>query len=186
MEDPASEVEGVVRALVDKPTLQRQAETLHKFFTPNVAFYHLYINTSLGLENLLAIYQIAQLFLNYSGVDFHNVVYDEERDSIAVRMTVYIRPWVQLWRTTPLQFFTLLELEDVIVNGKKVKKIRVQRDYFIRSPIVQLIPIVGEIYNSDSLRFLLGNAQSLFAQFFLWLLTLLFPSLAQVPSHGKQ
>jgi len=30
-------------------------------------------------------------------------------------MTVYIRPWLQLWRTIPLQFFTLLELEDVIV-----------------------------------------------------------------------
>jgi len=41
MEDPASEVEGVMRALVDKPTLQRRAETLHKFFTLDVEFYHL-------------------------------------------------------------------------------------------------------------------------------------------------
>lgn len=71
---------------------------------------------SLGKETLW----FTQLLISlcdgiYSGVDFHNVVYDKERDSIAVRMTVYIRPWVQLWRTIPLQFFTLLELEDVIV-----------------------------------------------------------------------
>jgi len=64
---------------------------------------------------------------------------------------------------------------DAIQNGKTVKKIRVQRDYFIRSPIVQLIPIVGELYNSDWLRFLLGNTQALLAQFFLWLLTLVLP-----------
>jgi len=50
-----------------------------------------------------------------SGVDFHDIVYDDERNSVAVRMTVYIRPWLQLWRTTPLQLFALLELEDVIV-----------------------------------------------------------------------
>lgn len=39
--------------------------------------------------------------------------------------------------------------------------IRVQRDYFIRSPIVQLIPSVGEIYNSDNFRFLLSNTQAI-------------------------
>lgn len=48
-------------------------------------------------------------------MDFYNIVYAEERDTLAVRMTVYTRPWLQLRRTTPLQFFTLLELEDVIV-----------------------------------------------------------------------
>lgn len=65
MEDPANEVEGVVRALVDKPTLLRQAKTLKKYFTNDVEFYHFYINTSCGLRALTAIYQIAQLFLNY-------------------------------------------------------------------------------------------------------------------------
>jgi hypothetical protein len=50
-----------------------------------------------------------------SGVDFHNIVYDASRNDIAVRATVYIRPWLLLWRTVPLQLFILLELEDVIV-----------------------------------------------------------------------
>lgn len=53
--------------------------------------------------------------INCSGVDFHNIVYDEVRNSLAVRMTVYIRPWLLLWRTINLELFALLELEDVIV-----------------------------------------------------------------------
>lgn len=65
MEDPANEVEGLVRALVDEPTLQRQAQTLRKFFTNDVEFYHFYINTNCGLRALIAIYQMSHLFLNY-------------------------------------------------------------------------------------------------------------------------
>ena len=52
-----------------------------------------------------------------SGVDFHNILYDAEANAIAVRMTVYIRPWVLLMHTIPLKFNTLLELEDVVVVG---------------------------------------------------------------------
>lgn len=68
-------------------------------------------------------------------------------------------------------------------NGKTVKKIRVQRDYFIRSPLVQYIPIVGEIYNSDTIRFVLGNTQALIVQFFLWLFALFLPSMLP-PKHA--
>lgn len=115
MEDPAREAEGLVRALVDKPTLRRQDETLRRYFTDDVEFYHLYINTNMGLRTLIAIYQMAQLLLNYSGVDFHNVSYDKVKNTLAIRMTVFIRPWLLLGRTTPLQLFSLLELEDVVV-----------------------------------------------------------------------
>jgi len=132
MEDPLNEVEGVIRACVDHPTLQRQAETLKKYCTNDVEFYHFYINLNSGVRGLIAMYNLAQLWLNYSGVDFYNIVYDADRNSIAVRCQVYIRPWLLLWRTTPLQFLILFELEDAIVNGKPVKKVKVQRDYFIK------------------------------------------------------
>lgn len=65
MEDPAAEAEGVVRALVDKPTLQRQADTVHAYFTPDAELYHFYINCNLGLQALVTIFQMAQLVLNY-------------------------------------------------------------------------------------------------------------------------
>jgi hypothetical protein len=181
MEDPASEVAGVVRALVDKPTLRRQAETLKKYATDDVEFYHFYANVNAGLRALIAIYQAAQFFLNYSGVDFHNIVYDADKNDVAVRMTVYVRPWILLWLPVPLRLFVLLELQDVIVNGKTVKKIRVQRDYFIRAPIVEFIPIVGQVYDSTSLRFVGGNFLALFIQFVQWLVSFLFP-----PKYWKE
>jgi hypothetical protein len=65
MEDPAREVEGVIRALVVKPTLQQQKETLEKYFTEDVELYHFVINLNTGLKALIAIYQVAELLLNY-------------------------------------------------------------------------------------------------------------------------
>lgn len=117
MEDPENEVKLLVRGLVDKPTLRRQGEVLKKYFTPDVEFYHMHLNTNTGLKALIAIYQMANFFLNYSGVEFHTIVYDEPHNYIAVRMTVRIRPWLLLWRTIPLKMFALLELQDVIVVG---------------------------------------------------------------------
>ena len=75
MEDPLNEMEGVVRGCVDKPTLRRQAQTLKKYFTEDVKFYHFYINLNTGLRSVIAIYQMAQLMLNYrfviSPFDYH-------------------------------------------------------------------------------------------------------------------
>ncbi|KAH8944312.1 hypothetical protein BDL97_13G104100 [Sphagnum fallax] len=117
MEDPRTDIEYVVRGLVEKPTLRRQAAVLHKYFTPDVQFYHFYINTN--------------------GVD--------------------TRPWLSLGATVSLKFNTLLQLEDWRVEGgKTVKKIKVQKDYFLRAPTLQFIPIFGRIYDSDTIRFILG------------------------------
>ena len=58
MEDPKREIVDVVRALVTQPTLQQQADTLRKYFSPDVRFYHYYIDT-LGLEDLIAVYQVS-------------------------------------------------------------------------------------------------------------------------------
>jgi hypothetical protein len=58
-----------------------------------------------------------------------------------------------------------------------LKKIKIQRDYFIRSPLVQLIPVIGEIYDSEELRFVLGDITSFlflfFKSLFFWFLRLL-------------
>lgn len=55
-------------------------------------------------------------------------------------MTVALTRWIVMWQ-----------------NGKTLKKIRVQRDYAIRSPLVQAIPLIGKIYDSDTLRFWGGD-----------------------------
>ncbi len=112
MEDPRSDIEYVVRGLVEKPTLRRQAALLHKYFTPDVQFYHFYINTNGGLRDLTAIYQFAELAVNYQGVVFHRILYDDTQNCLALEMTVDTQPWLSLGATASLKFFTLLQLED--------------------------------------------------------------------------
>lgn len=41
-----------------------------------------------------------------------------------------------------------------------MKKIKVQRDYFQRSPLLSNFPIFGRIYDSDRLRTLIGTLQA--------------------------
>ncbi len=50
-----------------------------------------------------------------------------------------------------------------------MKKIKVQKDYFLRAPTLQLIPILGQIYDSDTIRFILGW---MLATFFVFARTL--------------
>ena len=57
MEDPKKEIIDVVRALVTQPTLQQQADTLRTYFSPDVRFYHYFIDT-VGVEDLIAVYQV--------------------------------------------------------------------------------------------------------------------------------
>lgn len=113
MQNPAKEIQDVVRGLVEQPTLQRQAAVLQKYFTQDVQFHHFYINTTGGLKDLTAIYQMAELIGNYQGVEFQNVIYDRTENALVLRMTVFVRPFRVLPRTG-LKFLTLLELEDHI------------------------------------------------------------------------
>ena len=114
MEDPARDVEGLLHALLDNPTLLQQEETLRRYFTEDVEFYHFYVN-SRGLSTLIALYHVGQLLGNYSGVVVHALVYDEVKNSVAIRITVFLRPMFTFFQRTPLQLSVWLELEDVVV-----------------------------------------------------------------------
>lgn len=58
-------MEEIVSALVDKPTLRRQSETLRMYFTAEMEFYNPYINSNMGLQALITIYQMAHVAVNY-------------------------------------------------------------------------------------------------------------------------
>lgn len=111
MQDPEKEIKHVVRGLVEKPTLERQAAVLKKYFTEDVVFTHFLINSTGGLKDLSAIYQMAELIANYQSVEFQKIVYDERANAITLRMSVYVRPFFFLPQVA-LKFLTLLELED--------------------------------------------------------------------------
>ncbi|KAJ7560502.1 hypothetical protein O6H91_04G132600 [Diphasiastrum complanatum] len=161
MQDPKREIRDVLRGLVDKPSLRKQAEILRYYFTPDCKFYHFYINIGSGVEDLICIYQLAELASNYEDVDIYKVLYDEVENALAVHCVVYVRPWGYFLRKIAFDIFVLLELEDwPTEDGKVVKKIRVQRDYFERAPFIVAIPIIGDIYASQTLRFLIGLLQA--------------------------
>jgi len=176
MENPKEDVLNVVRTLVTKPTLAGQAETIRRFFSPDVRFYHYYIDT-VGREELIAIYQFAELVVSYQRVVFDHVAYDEDSDLVVLHMRVYVRPMMRFWIETYFEFITMLELEDVPTeNGnargfvaavaetltprRPLKRIKVQRDYFERQPILVALPIIGDIYKSEELRFIVGRFQA--------------------------
>ena len=270
MEDPKNDIQDVVRGLVNTPTLMRQAAVLQKYFTEDVKFYHFLINTNGGREDLTAIYQMAEVGLNYQKVEFQNILYDEQANAIALHMTIYVRPWFLLCTLKTLSFFTLLELEDFTIEvdgssfspstvhmyqliwswscrlhlclwsgsevcavhvlqnespvgpsvyvglstgcfsfkllphldvllsdiescgnaqtatwivpylfdpqgGKRVKKIKVQRDYVERGPLLSMIPIFGSIYASDIIRTFIGEVQAKVFEAIRAVLYLAFP-----------
>ena len=72
MEDTKKEIVDIVRALVTKPTLQHQADTLRKYFSPDVKFYHYYIDT-IGIEDLIAVYQVRPTSISMQQIHFLNM-----------------------------------------------------------------------------------------------------------------
>lgn len=149
----------MIRALVCKPTLERQEEVLRRYFTPDVQFFHFNIDNK-GLANLIASYQMTELLVNYQDVTFHHIAYDEGQHILAVHMTVQVRALPKFFVKDSLRFHMLLELEQRQdpVDGRNKHYIRVQRDFFVRDPLVQLLPVIGTVYNSGKLRLLLGRS----------------------------
>ncbi|KAI5062992.1 hypothetical protein GOP47_0021539 [Adiantum capillus-veneris] len=144
--------------LVSRPHLRQQAEALRAFSTPDMSLYYYYLNIGGNRKDVTAIYQLAEILYNYQAVQFHDIVYDESENALAVYMTVYVRPWFALYRENKFVFFTLIELEDrVNEDCKVVKLIKVQRDYLDRSPTFSIIPFAGWIYNSIWLRVIVGH-----------------------------
>lgn len=173
MENPKQEIQDVVRSLIQRPTLQRQAETIQKYFASDAKFYHFYIDTGSepedGAEDLTSIYQCAEVLLNYRRVEYNHVAYDPEANSVTLLMDIYTRPWFRLFMEASFSLLVLLELEDFQaerevdgrMQSKTLKRIKVQRDYFQRVPSLLFIPIIGDIYASHQLRFVIGRIQAL-------------------------
>lgn len=142
MEDPVREIADVVRGLVEKPTLKRQAAVLQKYFTRDVQFYHFYINTNGGLKDLTAIYQMAELIVNYQGVEFQKIMYDEAANAMALRMSVFTRPWGILPLTT-LKFFTMLELQDCKIQVLLIPYLLLEQLFLFVVVVVLLLYFCG-------------------------------------------
>lgn len=113
-------------------------------------------------------YQFADLIFRYDHVEIRSAVYDPEPDVAGLRVDIYVRPILRFGFKGLIKLFVFLELEDFHVDvqegdnmkRKTLKKIKIQRDYFFRDPITCMLPIIGDIYLSDTLRFFLGRTQA--------------------------
>ncbi|KAL3694825.1 hypothetical protein R1sor_008476 [Riccia sorocarpa] len=180
MEDPVREAIPVLKKLVNRPTYKSLADTLRQYFTEDVAFYHIYGNVrpSKGLSVYIPVFQLMLLLVNYQDVEVHDLVYDEKKNLMVIRMTVRTKPWIFRWRTLNLTLLTELEFRDTVDenSGKVLKKIKVQRDYFLRSPLLQLIPVVGDLYDSDKLWYIVGEVSTTAIGFIVHAYNLLVPA----------
>eukprot|EP00897_Mesotaenium_endlicherianum_P010305 jgi/Mesen1/9302/ME000060S08739 len=168
MENPREDLKGVVSALVTKPSLRKQAEVIHRYFTEDCTFCHYILELGHGRKDLTAIYQLGELMVNYQGVDFHSVTYDEDKLEAALQMTVHVKPWFRLFFAGKLEFLVLLKLREVDAEhetltangtsssrraaGKKLYQIAEQYDYFLRSHTLRYALGTMQAYSFRMLR----------------------------------
>eukprot|EP00850_Spirogloea_muscicola_P001610 SM000006S19375 [mRNA] locus=s6:468272:469622:+ [translate_table: standard] len=167
MEDPKRDIVHVVRGLVQQPTLGRQAQFIRRYFAPDVKFFHFFIDIAEGADDLTAIYHFGEIFFRYQAVEFHKIVYDSEEDTIVCHITVYMKPLTLFGGEVGVDFLVLLELEDYLpkqadsdVKRKPLKRIKVQRDFFEKNPLLLVMPVIGQIYGSHYLRAIAGRLQA--------------------------
>lgn len=188
MEDPKRDCIKVVKALCDHPSLIRQAAAIRKYFTPDAAFYHYAINAGGqpddGYDDIISIYQFAHVIKGYHKVELLHVAYDPEPDIVILRMNLALRPTFRLGWPGRIHILVQLELADYIteeldggkLREKRVKRVKVQRDFFQRDPIIGLLPIIGDIYLSNTLRFVLGRIHATFVYWGRVFISLFLPA----------
>lgn len=161
MENPAEEIEVVVRGLLCKPTPKQQEDVLRRYFTPTARLYDINLNQE-GLENLIPTYNFTLFILRYQDVIFHHVMHDEGQNALSLHLTVVVRPIARISSADSFRILVLVELEEGrdSRDGRVKKYIKVQRNFFQRDIAIKCLPIIGDIYGSDILRFLFGRGSA--------------------------
>ncbi|KAH7404561.1 hypothetical protein KP509_15G032000 [Ceratopteris richardii] len=181
MEDPREDIKKVIRELINRPSFADQAHAIRTYCTHDVYFYYYYLNVGGGRKDVISIYQLGNLLYNYQAVKFHDIVYDESTNSMAVYMTVYVRPWSAFYRERFFVFFTFFQLENFVhknfvhKDGKVVKLIKVQSDFFDRTPTAALVPFLSLFYNSVWLRVLFGYVIVLIVRSLRYVVRVFYP-----------
>ncbi|KAL3694827.1 hypothetical protein R1sor_008478 [Riccia sorocarpa] len=180
MEDPEREAPLMFKTLLTRPTFKVMGDTIRKYFTEDVAFHHFLIavTPSAGIRVYTLTFQLALFFINYQSVLIRDVIWDEKKNLIAIRMDIKTNPWIMLWRTLNLHILLELEFRDVKDEntGKVLKKVKVHRDYFLWSPIIEAIPIIGDIYDSEKPRYIVAEVTAFFIELFVRAYNLLVPA----------
>ncbi|KAF8341404.1 uncharacterized protein EI90DRAFT_3012010 [Cantharellus anzutake] len=93
MEDPARQIEHVVRSLVELPTATEIVAHIDKYFTKDARILHPLFNQPLsknGREDLKGIYKMERVLFVYEAMDIHSIMTSQDKKHIAIDSTVHI------------------------------------------------------------------------------------------------
>ncbi|KAH7429531.1 hypothetical protein KP509_09G054300 [Ceratopteris richardii] len=177
MEDPVKEIPALARGLLERPSFRQQAQLLQHYFAADAQFHHYLVDVNTGIDDIVAVYQMAHAVSNYQAVVVQKILYDRTTDHMALKIMVYSRPWISFYREIASELLVQLHLEDWRQpDGKVLKRVKMQRDFFERDPFLMALPVIGPIYGSTKLRFLIGYVEAFAFESLRYLFTLFLPS----------
>lgn len=166
MQNPAQEVEYVVKALVEARDATEQAIALRTYYTPNASFDHPLCSVTSGKQSrdhgLLQIYQWLRCMSN-STIVVHSKAFDSQKNQLFLEATQTLRPTLAPFVGIPAKIFVVLRL--VKGNDGKYYVLR-QEDYYA----IQELPGKLAYFGGP---FIINTAKT-FAGFMCYLLALWF------------
>ncbi|KAG0141080.1 hypothetical protein CROQUDRAFT_664311 [Cronartium quercuum f. sp. fusiforme G11] len=93
MEDPVKELAEVVRSITEPYEASVLAKNVDKYFSDNAILLHPFLNQPNRLrskENIKGIYKIFRVFTINNKIDFHAVMFNEDKTQAAIELTEYL------------------------------------------------------------------------------------------------
>ncbi|KAI9611616.1 hypothetical protein H4Q26_008571 [Puccinia striiformis f. sp. tritici PST-130] len=95
MDDPVKELKEVIRSITEPFSAREIAKNVDKYFTEDAFIMYPLFNqpqTANSRENLKGIYKLLRVFSYHGKIDFHAVMFSEDRLNATVDLTETIQP----------------------------------------------------------------------------------------------
>ncbi|KAH8930153.1 hypothetical protein BT69DRAFT_985628 [Atractiella rhizophila] len=143
MEDPAREIEGVVRTLT-MGSPDEQLLTLQRTYTRDAAFDHPLCRVLSGLESIIGIYTWYRILFPWTKMTVTDVAINDSRSRLVVDCTQTCTYFLPI-RSATVRLVVVLTLTKEERGGKHVYKIRKQEDFYQPESILSFV-IPGIFY----------------------------------------
>ncbi|KAH9472813.1 hypothetical protein MJO29_001336 [Puccinia striiformis f. sp. tritici] len=113
MDDPVKELKEVIRSITEPFSARDIAKNVDKYFTEDAFIMYPLFNqpqTANSRENLKGIYKLLRVFSYHGKIDFHAVMFSEDRLNATVDLTETIQPRFARCLSFKLHFITRVDL----------------------------------------------------------------------------
>ncbi|KAI5115341.1 hypothetical protein M0805_008995 [Coniferiporia weirii] len=121
MNDPRSEIPGVVKALTMAETPARLRGAVHKYFDDNASFVHPLCNVLPApgsRESILGVYQWYRDLSPGTEAEVQSLVYDEDKKVAYIEVVQSVQIFLSPFKTRPMRLTTKLSLKQSQSDGK--------------------------------------------------------------------